>query len=282
MPPPSKWAEELLALQHDDGSWGYFHSLSEPRKNNVTTEHALRRLSILGYTLEDEPIQRAVEYMSGCLRGVRTLPDRREKTHNWDLFTSLILSAWIRRFTLDDPSANRVAAAWAEVLTETFSSGVYGPEAYVRAYRAAFGEKPWGGRLADYVSFYQVSLLSRGLDWETEGRVLDDILAHEGGIFYIYGPGPLSRLPGEFASKDASRYLGALELLAEYGRGPEKLRFAARWLRANRGTDGLWDLGPSVRDKLYFPLSDSWRKPGARQQDCTHRVQRLLDRLEQK
>lgn len=49
----SKWADELIARQKSDGSWGYFHSLSEPSKQPVTTEQALRRLSILGFTIEE-------------------------------------------------------------------------------------------------------------------------------------------------------------------------------------------------------------------------------------
>jgi hypothetical protein len=28
----SKWAHEIIELQKDDGSWGYFHTLSNPSK----------------------------------------------------------------------------------------------------------------------------------------------------------------------------------------------------------------------------------------------------------
>ena len=41
----SKWASEIIGLQKDDGSWGYFHTLSNPSKRNpITTEQAIRRL----------------------------------------------------------------------------------------------------------------------------------------------------------------------------------------------------------------------------------------------
>jgi hypothetical protein len=44
-----KWAKKIIELQHDDGSWGYFHTLSNPSSNQpMTTEQALRRLEILG------------------------------------------------------------------------------------------------------------------------------------------------------------------------------------------------------------------------------------------
>lgn len=50
----SKWSKEIISLQKEEGLWGYFHTLSEPDKYPITTEQALRRLLILGYTIEDE------------------------------------------------------------------------------------------------------------------------------------------------------------------------------------------------------------------------------------
>jgi ribosomal-protein-alanine N-acetyltransferase len=98
----SKWSKEIIALQNEDGLWGYFHTLSDPSKNPITTEQALRRLQILGYTIDDACIQKTVQYMHDCLIGKKDMPDRREKTHDWDIFTQLMLSTWIRRFTKDD------------------------------------------------------------------------------------------------------------------------------------------------------------------------------------
>ena len=69
-------AAQVLALQNPDGTWGsQFHTLSMPdrRRGLMTTEQALRRLCILGYTIEDEPIRRAVDCMVSCLRGERTI-----------------------------------------------------------------------------------------------------------------------------------------------------------------------------------------------------------------
>ncbi|MGI6537913.1 MAG: hypothetical protein ACOX22_06190 [Caldicoprobacterales bacterium] len=106
----SKWASEIIELQKDDGSWGYFHTLSNPSKRNpITTEQALRRLEILGYTINDKPIIKAVSYMQDCLAGKKSIPDRREKLHDWDIFTALMLSTWIRRFTKNDYNANDIA-----------------------------------------------------------------------------------------------------------------------------------------------------------------------------
>ena len=35
-------------------------------------------------------------------------------------------------------------------------------------------------------------------------------------------------------------------------------------------------MGKTVNDKLYFPLSDDWRKSTAREEDCTERIEKIL------
>ena len=57
-----KIAQEIVLLQKEDGTWGNeFHSLAIPsNKAPLTTEQALRRLKYLGFTIEDEPIRKAV------------------------------------------------------------------------------------------------------------------------------------------------------------------------------------------------------------------------------
>lgn len=119
----SKWSKEIISLQNEDGLWGYFHTLSDPNKHPITTEQALRRLQIMGYIIEDTCIQKTVQYMHDCLIGKKEMPDRREKTHNWDTFTQLMLSTWIRRFTKDDTSANEVANTWANIISFAFKTG---------------------------------------------------------------------------------------------------------------------------------------------------------------
>ena len=186
-----------------------------------------------------------------------------------------MLAAWIRKFTEDFPAANRVAAKWAGILTGAFQSGGYRGEDYQTAYREAFGEKPRGGRLEDFVSFYQVSLVAGCLDAETESRVFDYMLEHPEGIFYVYND-RVSKLPEAFQSRNASRYLGAVELLSAYRRSRRKLRFVVDWLNAAKNERGRWDMGSGVRDLIYFPLSDSWRAKDARESDCTERVSKLI------
>lgn len=273
-----KWAKNIIALQHEDGKWGYFHSLSQFYDAPITTEQALRRLERLGYTIEDACIQMAVTYMDDCLTGKSTIPDRQEKLHDWNIFTSMILATWIRRFTLDNPNANNVARKWVDVITCAFSGGEYNHNQYVAAYHEILGMKPNGGRLIDFMNFYPISLLSSGLDAQTETALVRYALNKEGGIYYIYDK-KLSVLPGNFESKEASRYLGAIELLAEYTHAKEQLQFVTDWIMDQRHENGKWDMGKTVNDKVYFPLSDDWRKKETREADCTERIQSLLTKL---
>ena len=273
-----KWAKNIIAMQESDGKWGCFHSLSQFYDSPITTEQALRRLERLGYTIEDECIQKAVEYMNDCLTGQKTIPDRTEKLHDWTIFTSLLLAAWIRRFTADNPNANQIAAQWAGVVSAAFKEGVYDHGRYVRAYYDMFGIKPNGGRLIDFVNFYPISLLSDCLDEKTEIALMRYVLNKENGIYYIYEK-QLSVVPTCFESKEASRYLGAIELLVRYKHAGEQLQFVADWLMDQKNSEGKWDMGKTVHDKIYFPLSDDWRKKETREADCTERVEHLLKEL---
>lgn len=279
----SKWAHEILALQKADGSWGCFHTACGASNSSFTTEQALRRLKILGYTIDDAPIQKAVEYMLTCMKGHKAIPDRREKTHNWNIFTEMMLATWIREFTLSEEIASRVAMQWAEILSEAFLSGKYSHDAYRMAYSKRFAEKPRGARFVDFVSFYPVSLLSSSLEPKTERALLDYILNHPAGIYYIYnepvGIKGIKSAPAIFESKQASHYLAAIELLTRYRNSLDKLQFVVPWLKNNLNEHGKWDLGASANDKVYFPLSDDWRKVETRESDCTYRVQRLLGDL---
>ena len=46
-----------------------------------------------------------------------------------------------------------------------------------------------------------------------------------------------------------------------------------------KNESGHWDMGTAVNDKVYFPLSDDWRKQKTRETDCTERIEALLKDL---
>lgn len=274
----TKWAEEIIALQEVDGKWGHFHSLSQYSKSPITTERALRRLLYLGYSIEDDCINKAVSYMNDCLIGKKEIPDRREKTHDWDTFTSLIFATWIRIFTKENSNANNIAQKWSDIIASAFASGEYNHESYLKTYHQILGIKPKGIRLIDFVNFYPISLLTDFLDERTEEAFVEYILNKETGIYYVYDH-KLYSLPDVFKSKNASRFLGAIELLAKYKASRVKLQFVVGWLESNRNQYGKWDMESSVNDKMYFPLSDNWRKKDTREADCTERITKLISNL---
>lgn len=176
----------------------------------------------------------------------------------------------------DHPQALGVARQWAEVTALSFAGGSFDPERYAEAYRAVL--QPAYGRINGLMNFYPVSLLRGCLDEQTERAFITHALKHPQGIYYIYDR-KLSELPAVFEGRETSRYLAAVELLARYPGAGEELGFVAKWLWAHRMSDDRWDLGSGANDKIYFPLSDDWRKKESRISDCTERVEKLLEML---
>ena len=86
-------------------------------------------------------------------------------------------------------------------------------------------------------------------------------------------------LPDVFQSKQASWYLGAIELISECETAKYHLQYVVDWIKENRNENGKWDMGRTAKDGIYFPLSDDWRKKETRECDCTNRILRLLDKL---
>ncbi len=251
-----KLAKEIIDLQNEEGTWGLsFHSLSLPNKRHpLTTEQALRRLKALGFTIKDAQILQAITCMKSCLLGERKIDTYSEKSHDWALFTQLMLAA------------------------KAFESGTYHNDAYLDAYKCQFSSKPRGPRELDFSDFYHIHLLQGVLSEETEERLLDYIIAKPNGLYYVYGK-PLNTPPAVFASKETSWYLAAIDILLGYRSAKAKLSFAIDWIENNKDENGLWDLGKDAKDNVNYPLSDSWRKPEYRKADCSERITDILLRL---
>lgn len=77
----NKWAKQILDSRDSEGMWGNFHTLSQPAGNKaITTEQALRRLRILGFTKDDKPIRQALDRMCLCVSGRKSIDSYYEKT----------------------------------------------------------------------------------------------------------------------------------------------------------------------------------------------------------
>jgi hypothetical protein len=206
----NKWVQQITDLQHEDGSWGHFHTLSQPtRAQPMTTEQALRRLRILGLTKDAEPIARAIAYMEQNLK--QPFPTVfHEKKHDSKTYGDLMLATWIRLFDPNNETALIIANKWAKIISSAFKEGLYSNDSYVSAYEAEFVKmNPKAGCLADFVVFYQLALLPGLLNPEVESAMLDYILPHKRGIGYIC-KSPVNVLPEVFAAKNASWYLSAM------------------------------------------------------------------------
>ncbi len=275
-----KLAQKIIELQNDDGTWGQaFHSLSQPNKRYpLTTEQALRRLKVLGFTINDIPIRKAVDCMTLCLRGERKIDNYWEKTHNWELFTKLMLSTWVKIFEPENELALKFSKRWSNIIDKAFESGSYNDDAYLSAYTCEFSSKPRGARELDFSDFYHIHLLQDVLSEKTENQLLDYIITKPNGIYYVYNK-PLDKLPNVLESKEASWYLSAIEILSGYKLAKEKLSFVVDWLENNIDENGQWDLGTKANDNVNFPLSDSWKKAEYRKADCTERITTILQKL---
>ena len=273
--------EEIFAMQKENGMWGNFHTLSVPdKKHSLSSEQALRRLWVLGFGIDDSSIAKAVDFMSDCLEGKETMQDRREKTIDWDVFTELMLSTWIRKFTRNNLNANKIAEKWAYITGASFKSGQYQREDAIKAYEVIYPEKPTGKKIAEFIySFYHVSLLPGLMDKHLEDLYFDYLLQKCGGIYYIGYNESLAELPKSFQSRQSSKYISCIELLVKYERQKHKLKFVAQWLKDNEMSDGCWDMGSAAKDGVYFPISANWKNKGNRIADCTYRISRLLSEL---
>ena len=272
-----KWAVVILSAQQADGTWGHvFHSMAQPTGKPLTTEQALRRLCALGFTCQDVSIRRCVDTMAACLRGERKIDTYWEKGIDWAMFEPLMLAAWIRRFDPSQPDALAYAKRWAHVVEIAFSTDTFDESAWNTAYESEFHRKEHHPRPLGLWAFYHGMLLPNMLSPAVETAFVQHILHH--GMYYIH-PTPLIHPPATLASKQASYWLSALEILADYPHARRELAFAAAWLHMSADEDGQWDFGPQANDKMYFPLSDSWRNQVIRKADCTERVQRFLEKI---
>ena len=211
-----KWATKIIDLQKEDGSWGYFHTVAMPASGKaIATEQAINRLRRLGFTKHDEPIQKALAYMHKCLADTSQMPDNREKRMDWNIFVELMLSAWIRKFTDGDSLANDITKKWRTVVEAAFRNGQYDPDIYIDKFYEIM--KPKYGTVKRHKEvlrlnyYYPISLLAGEIDERFEKAFFDFTMNSETGYYYGF-VGSVLQPPNDFCSKEASRYLSAIEL----------------------------------------------------------------------
>lgn len=271
----SKWARSIIERQTKDGLWNGYHNLSIPRKNTDTMEENLRRLEILGYTYEDEPIKKTITYLEENLAGRKPMLDCNGSPMVQDFFVDLINAAWIRRFTKECDAANAIALRWAELYSEAFQNGAFDRERYAEKYRQLFDAEPFRWAAQKQRNFYDVSLISDVLDEKTEECFIDCIMKDPKGIYYMYQK-CIAVLPEQFQSKETVSYLSTIYVLLRYERSRYKFTFVKDWIMEHQYSEGMWDLGSQAKDGIIFPLSDDWKSEENRVKDCSWFMNQIL------
>jgi len=261
--------EELMREQHQDGSWGRFHSMDSAIKTRFpTTEIAIRRALALGLDKDASLIARAVEFMIKILKGKATWSDRVEKSEGWSIGVETITAATLAAVDPAHPAIIPAWKYWVEIAGRSFPYGAYDPSSEWKAHKdiRGIGIHYLGSR-------YVLTLLgarSPHLPASLDLQVVNRIWNNPAGVGYLGAdlqhPSPVHIF----------NWLESLEILSRFQSWREVAGSALIWILEQRNAGGVWDFGSKVSKSFFFPLSDDWRKPGNRSLDHSTRILVLL------
>ena len=272
----SQWILELKKEQKEDGGWGRFHSAMKSRGKIASTEAAVERGLVLGLEGCDEIFRRAMGYLTRLLEGTVEFPDPPERNNRWTTGKQLFAASTLSRICPNLPILDKTWELWATIAKQTFASGVYDPEAEIRAHEMLTGASVKDSYLV-LNNRYQLALLgsrTAKLPKTIENAMVEWVWHKNDGVGYLGVP--LANLPRHLTSGMLDRLFTSLEILSYF---PSWRTFAddiADWLWKHRNSEGLWDFGTRASMSVYFPLSESWRKAKYRCHDWSTRVLTLL------
>jgi hypothetical protein len=177
---------------------------------------------------------------------------------------------------------------WHTILRRTFPSDRYNRDQEIKAQLELRGirslsryakERIRTGRALSTFDRYHIALLGSRADRlprQLEKAYLAKIWNLSKGITYLGVPvsNPPARPPDKHFPFDG--WLSSIELLTPFPSLQDLARKSIDWLWEQRNEGGLWDFGHRSPVSTHFPLSESWRKKGARESDWTTRVLVLL------
>jgi hypothetical protein len=266
---------QLAETQESNGSWGRFHSQDTKRQQRFpTTEVAVRRALALGLDKNSDILKRAAAYMERHLQGLETWTDPPEKHEGWPVNIRFVTAGTLARIDRTHPMLDEFWRLWAEIAARTFQSGRYDPAAERQAHRELNGIVTKNKYMKLWMMYPLIILSSTAnqLPPDLESVVLDWIWHGDHGVYYMYG-WPLDRFLG-VGSNQFPGWLDTVDMLSDFAGWRSVCRDAIDWIWEQQNTSLGWDFGPCKL--FYFPLSESWRKPGNREIDCTTRVLILL------
>ena len=125
----SKWVQQLISNQHEDGGYGRFHSQnSKVKQKYPTTERAVDCMKILGLERGNPLIDKLCGYMEGILRHEIEWPDGYEKNKWYRPAQPLFVASKLSVFGSASKELVEIFDCWHAILKEAFQNGEYNGE----------------------------------------------------------------------------------------------------------------------------------------------------------
>lgn len=252
--------ENFYSKQLQDGSFGYFHSMSI--NSSITTEKFLRRCMFLNVDKTNPYLNKTLNYLQKCLNRDCEIPDRKEKVIQWHNFEDLMFSSWLVIFDDINDKVQTIIDLWVNLIESSIENNQFSFELYKLNYQKQFGKLNRGQRVIDPTNFYVVTLLKNRLK-ETISKSYYEYIMDK-GIFYIYGNN-LRKLPDEFDNRWTIYYLYAIKLASSYN--TSYLKIVKKWILDHRANDDYWYVKKIKADGNIFPFSDNWKRQEAKLND---------------
>lgn len=270
----SKWYQQLVAEQWENGSWGRFHTQDtklKVKRKFVTSEAALRRARELSLDKTDEMVEKAVHLMERYILGQEEWLDTNEHFPGFQITLRSIIAANLSLFDPRHPLVQERKRICAENMSKAMRNGSLQEEIWQQE-----NEKSNEIYLKPF-TLYIAWLLQNNdfLDKETERCYLDYIWNRKDGIYYCCD-GLLSGIE-YLESKKFLTWLSGLENLSNFSLFPEYMsRGATDHLlneirRLMNGEVTLPYTGP-----VFGHYSESWSNRKLRKYDLVLRILRVL------
>lgn len=269
----------LCGAQRADGSWGRLHSRDATASGHVpTTEWAVERALALGLEAEHPVLEAATRYLAAIAEGRASPTDPPERNDRWATGVRLFAAATLARIDAAHRAVDGVWELWNEIARRSLACGTYDADAECQAHAALTGARVRGTYLV-LSNRYCLALLAARVDRmdpEIRRALALWVRQNPEGIGYLGVP--LASPPALTQPGVVERFLQSHEMAARLGAAGAATGPLADWLGGHRRSDGLWDLGPRAAWTPELPLSESWRRGGARAEDWTARALVLLMR----
>jgi hypothetical protein len=275
----SKWVNELMLSQHENGSWGRFHTEDTKLKQKFrTTEIAVRRCAAIGLDMACPFVNRSIKYMEDVLDGEALWSDWVESPDSWNAAVELITASTLCEVDPGNARLKSVWQKWRSIAELSFVNHEYDLNAEIsaaqRVHNVNFRSGSLSSRYALKLLGYRIGKLPKELDFS----ICNWIWNSEKGIRYLK-PGRLADNPTDELYASIKAKLSSIEILINYSSIREFSEGSLRWLWGLRKGDGLWDFGKLTGERSELPYSENLRNETNRKIDYTVRILRILSRL---